>query len=198
MPAVQSALSTSVAWNGPGSKSRIRCSCSLISATLWRQLVAREQVALLGLAARVADHAGRPAGQRERAMPGELEPAQSRSGPSGGRRAASRRSDRSRRRRRSSARRAASGGSRGRSNRGSIHARRDRRSGPCASDDATPPSRCHCTRLPPRCTVGARGGPGNDRASLPVQRRRTPAAFAASRANLCRSIADDPPRDAAC
>ena len=40
------------------------------------ELLAAEQVALLRLAAGVADHAGRPSGERERAVPRHLEPAQ--------------------------------------------------------------------------------------------------------------------------
>ena len=40
------------------------------------ELVTAEQVALLGLAARIADHARRPAGERERPMARHLEPPQ--------------------------------------------------------------------------------------------------------------------------
>src|SRR5690606_27740111 len=39
-------------------------------------LVAGQQVALLGLAARIPHHPGRPAGERERLVAGELEPSQ--------------------------------------------------------------------------------------------------------------------------
>ena len=45
-------------------------------STLWRSVVIVEQVALVAAAARVADHPGRAAGQRERTMAGELEAAQ--------------------------------------------------------------------------------------------------------------------------
>ena len=47
-----------------------------MAATFARSDVEREQIPLLALAAGVADHAGRPADQRDRPMPGLLEPPQ--------------------------------------------------------------------------------------------------------------------------
>ena len=54
----------------------MRSICALMAATLALSVVLVEEVALLGAAARVADHAGRPAGQRERPVAGVLEAAQ--------------------------------------------------------------------------------------------------------------------------
>ena len=74
--AVQSALSTSVAWRGPGSKSSEPLELRLDAGDVVVERLAVEQVALLAAAARVADHAGGAAGQRERAVAGQLEAAQ--------------------------------------------------------------------------------------------------------------------------
>ena len=72
---VQSALLTSVAWYGPGSKSSSLRQLHLDALDVVAQRVVVEQVALLAAPARVADHAGGAAGQRERAVAGELEAA---------------------------------------------------------------------------------------------------------------------------
>ena len=74
--AVQVALSTSVAANGPGVKSSSRSSCGLMPAEVVLERLTVEQVALLAAPAGIADHAGRTAGQRERAVAAELEAAQ--------------------------------------------------------------------------------------------------------------------------
>ena len=47
-----------------------------MAATLCTQRVLVEQVALLGPSARIADHAGGAAGQRDRVVAGQLEPPQ--------------------------------------------------------------------------------------------------------------------------
>ena len=54
----------------------MRSSWTLIARDVVAKGVAVEQVALLAAAAGVADHAGGAAGQRERTVPGQLEPAQ--------------------------------------------------------------------------------------------------------------------------
>ena len=76
MPSVQSALFTSVAWNGPGLEVEEAGQLALDALDVVPQRLEVEQVALLGTTARVADHARGPAGQRERAVPGELEATQ--------------------------------------------------------------------------------------------------------------------------
>ena len=76
VPAVQSALSTSVAAYGPGSKSRIRSSWRLMRSTLCCNSSRVSRLRSSDSPARVADHAGGAAGERERAVTGELEATQ--------------------------------------------------------------------------------------------------------------------------
>ena len=74
--AVQSALSTSVARYGPGSKSSNALELHLDARDVVLERGAVEQVALLAAPARVADHPGRAAGEWEWTMTGELEATQ--------------------------------------------------------------------------------------------------------------------------
>ena len=62
--------------SSPASKSSKPLELWLDAGEVALERLAVEQVALLGAPAGVADHAGRPAGQRKRTVPGELEPAQ--------------------------------------------------------------------------------------------------------------------------
>jgi hypothetical protein len=73
VPAVQSALSTSVAEYGTGLEVEDPLELRLDAGHVVRELVAVEQVALLGATARVTDHPRGAAGERERLVTGELE-----------------------------------------------------------------------------------------------------------------------------
>ena len=74
--AVQSRLSTSRACVGPGVEVEEPAELGLDGGRRWRRAAPVEQVALLGAAAGIADHAGGAAGQGDRAVAGVLEAAQ--------------------------------------------------------------------------------------------------------------------------
>ena len=128
---VQSALSTRVArFGSDGREVEDALELALDGLDVGPQRVAVEQVALVGPAARVADHARGPAGQRVGAMAGELEPLERHLAEQvadveavGGRVEAARR-------RRSVPRPGGPAARRGRWRRGSAHAPAGRRSGP--------------------------------------------------------------------
>ncbi len=70
---VQSRLSTRRAWNGPGLEVEEGRELLLDGGGVAAERLAVEQVALLAAPARVADHARRAAGERDREVAGELE-----------------------------------------------------------------------------------------------------------------------------
>ena len=69
----QSRLLSIFGWVGPGEKSRNRSSCDVKAAELRSMVVGVEQLALGGLARRVADHARAAADEHHRPTAGTLE-----------------------------------------------------------------------------------------------------------------------------